>query len=126
MAVVADDNRYGYIDSTGKTVVNTELLNAYAFSDGRGRFGVLGALERVFGYYDKDGQIAIEAQYSEARDFSEGYAAVKGVNGKWGYIDSDGNTVIPFDFDTAYDFVNGYARVEIKGKTGFIKKGFGD
>lgn len=52
----------------------------------------------------------IAPQYQDARQFSEGLAAVK-KDGKWGYIDTEGNTVIPFRFDDAGSFNDGYAVV---------------
>lgn len=43
-------------------------------------------------------RVVIEYEYQDARDFSEGLAAVRSDD-KWGYIDRMGHVVIPFKFD---------------------------
>lgn len=53
----------------------------------------------------------ITPQYDDARNFSEGLAAVKRGN-KWGYIDESGKVVIDFQYDRAYSFSEGKALVE--------------
>lgn len=58
----------------------------------------------------------IAPQYEDARQFSDGLAAVK-KNGKWGYIDYDNNVVIDFQYDYAWDFNEGYAIVGSITKT---------
>ena len=47
--------------------------------------------------------MCIEAQYEDARSFSNGLAAVK-VNGLWGFIDLSGEMVIEPAFLDAKDF----------------------
>ena len=76
---------------------------------------------------------------SEARLFSEGFAAVQlgaqwelennihDINssnsiGKWGYIDKSGHIAITLQFDDANDFSNGLAPVKSKSKWGLINK----
>ena len=88
-----------------------------------------------YGYVDTVGNIVIDCQFDDAREFSEGLAAVlsgggnvseDGVFGplsltlKWGYIDSTGLTVIPCQFDYAGQFAEGYAAVMSGNKWGFI------
>ena len=43
-----------------------------------------------FGFLNESGQFTIEPQYKEAKEFSEGYAAVKQGN-LWGFIDKKNN-----------------------------------
>ena len=62
------------------------------------------------GFVDQNGNIAIDAQFDEAKQFSEGLAAVK-IDNKWGYIDRQGNTVIEPKFDKASSFNKGLAVV---------------
>lgn len=49
--------------------------------------------KRKWGYINKEGKIVIPAVAEEAKDFSEGLAAVK-INGKWGYINTKGVVTI--------------------------------
>ena len=88
-----------------------------------------------YGYIDTTGNIVIECRFDDAKEFSEGLAAVlsrggdisgEGVFGqlsltlKWGYIDTSGMTVIPCVYDYAGRFTEGYAAVMSGNKWGFI------
>lgn len=88
-----------------------------------------------YGYIDTTGNIVIECRYDDAREFSEGRAAVlsrggdisgEGIFGqlsltlKWGYIDTSGMAVIPCVYDYAGQFHEGYAAVMSGNKWGFI------
>jgi hypothetical protein len=73
------------------------------------------------GYLNVEGKWSIKPQFDEARDFSEGLAAVnrgaKGhMGGKWGYIGKDGAVAIPFQYDFASQFRDGQACVEEAGQ----------
>jgi hypothetical protein len=57
---------------------------------------------------------AIPYEYIDAKNFSQGLAAVKKGNllgGKWGFIDKEGNEVIPSIYSAAESFSNGMALV---------------
>ena len=81
------------IDAEGNILYswpNEDVLVLYDFSDGMARFR---SEEGLYGYLDKDFNIAIEAAYEEADDFYEGRAAVV-IDDKLAYIDKNGNVVI--------------------------------
>ena len=81
------------IDAEGNILYswpNEDVLVLYDFSDGMARFR---SEEGLYGYLDKDFNIAIEAAYEEADDFHEGRAAVM-IDDKLAYIDKTGNVVI--------------------------------
>ncbi|MGH9946350.1 MAG: WG repeat-containing protein [Pyrinomonadaceae bacterium] len=86
------------------------------------------SVELRFGFIDRDGNIIIKPQYFEARDFSEGLAAVRNDKNQWGYIDKSGKVIVDFRFASAGDFSEGLARIQIKGTdawnglTGYIDK----
>jgi hypothetical protein len=71
---------------------------------------------------------AIAPQFSAAREFKEGLAAVqigKKENGKWGFIDKTGKVLIQPEFDSAEVFSDGLCAVLVggnHGKWGFIDK----
>lgn len=88
-----------------------------------------------YGYVDTAGNIVIGCQFDDAREFSEGLAAVLSRNGsvsgdgvfgtlsptlKWGYIDTAGLIVVPCQFDFAGQFADGYAAVMSGNKWGFV------
>ncbi|MHA4847771.1 WG repeat-containing protein [Flavitalea antarctica] len=80
---------YGFIDSTGKLVVEFRYDRVLDFSEG---FAVV-VEHGKYGYINKDGVELIKPQYEDAASFSEGLAAVK-INDKNGFINTDGRMVI--------------------------------
>ncbi len=91
----------------------------------------------TMGYTDRFGKMLIPAKYEEARQFSEGLAAVK-LNRKWGFIDKNDSIIIPFIYGWASSFgeygFKGLSIVKVDnvperaigmtslGKTGLINK----
>ena len=68
------------------------------------------------------GKVAIDFQYSNARDFSEGLAPISNSHNLWGYVDAKGKTVINPQYDFADSFTNGEASVMKDNKTFYIDK----
>lgn len=134
---------YGYIDKTGKMIVEPEFFEAREFSQGLAAVSTNDSAGGVavgeWGYINKRGQLVIKPIFSAANSFSEGLAAVekgrkdafyeesgetfrKVIPGKWGYIDSTGKQVISPKFDLANSFSEGLAAVKVKDKCGYINK----
>lgn len=65
---------------------------------------------KKYGFKDNRGNIRIPARYDEARDFSEGLAAVK-INGRWGFIDHHSAYVVEPQYRRAHSFREGRAWV---------------
>jgi hypothetical protein len=110
LAAVSLDGKYGYIDRSGKMVIPPQFSNAGPFSEG------LAAAynEDQGGYIDKSGKLVINgAEFSLARAFSEGLAAVQGKNDKYGFIDKTGKFVIQPQFRRVGDFSEGLAAVKL-------------
>ena len=67
----------------------------------------------LYSFIDKQGQSLGNMSWSDARDFSDGMAAVaiKGANGDnvWGFIDASGEMAVPPQWVAVSDFRNGYA-----------------
>jgi len=67
---------------------------------------------------EKNYEFVIEPQFMDAKDFSEGLAAVipsKGWSSKWGFINKEGKFVIEPQFGgNVTNFNNGFARTQIK------------
>lgn len=68
------------------------------------------------GFADKKGDIKIEAQFEDARPFSNGLAAVK-KDGAWAYINTSGKVIIEGYLD-AFPFRDGRAVVGVKTDAG--------
>ncbi len=103
---IFQDGKYGYIDKTGKIVINPQFTDSSSFSEGLAKVRI----GKKYGYIDRTGKLVINSRFVWASDFSEGLAAVlKG--GKFGYIDIAGGIVIEPLFDDAKDFSEGLAIV---------------
>lgn len=79
----------------------------------------------LWSYINKKGEEVILCEFHDARDFSEGLAAVKKswTMGLWGYINENGEEVIPCKYDDASDFSEGLATVcNRAGLWGYIDK----
>ena len=64
--------KWGYIDKSGKVVIEPQFDSADDFSEGLAKVKKDGKR----GYIDKIGKVVIEPQFDEVWDFSEGLATV--------------------------------------------------
>lgn len=103
------NGKWGYIDVSGKTVVNFIYDGASDFSEGVAAVYDKNGVKLI----DKTGKIIVnKPQYVEAKGFERGIAAVKDKKGKWGYIDKTGKEVVKpqYLYEGKRDD-NGYIRV---------------
>jgi len=135
------NNKYGFIDGSGKMVVKASYNYASEFNEGLARVGK----NDKYGFVDEKGKVVIPVQYIAASNFNYGLAVVKKKNGayfidkmgvqfgentyldaksfseglaavqdqyyKYGFINSKGDLVIPFEFSTVSWFREGIAAV---------------
>jgi serine/threonine protein kinase len=144
-------DKYGYIDQTGRVVIQPQFDSAddffegmavirigkkYGFIDKKGELLIppqfdftlnfseglaMVNIDNKYGYISKNGQFVIPPKFDDASDFSEGLTMVE-IDHKYGYIGKNGQFVIPPQFDDAWDFVEGLARIKIDNKYGYIGK----
>jgi hypothetical protein len=82
----------------------------------------MAASQTLKGYLDEKGKFQIPEQFADARDFSEGLAAVS-KNDLYGFIDPWGKTVIGFRFSDVDNFSGGLAPAADKdGLWGYINR----
>ena len=117
MAAVVLNDKFGFIDLTGKEVIPLKYEAAGDFLEGLAPVYLNGKI----GLIDKTGKEVIPLKYDYLSDFQEGLASVQ-KNNKWGFIDKTGKEVIPCKYDFAADFREGLASVALKSKWGFIDK----
>lgn len=115
---IIENNKVGFIDSTGKIVIKPQFINAEDFSEGLASARING----TYGYIDKTGVFVIQPQYDFATPFHEGLAVVY-QDGKPFYIDKDGAKPFDVHFPQIYAFNYGRAQVVTStSKTGFINR----
>ena len=95
LAAVANDGKWGFIDSTGKFAISPQFEWVSFYSDGLAAAKSGGKV----GYIDKSGKFAITPQFDMALDFREGLAQVgigninDSSNSRQGYINKEGKYV---------------------------------
>ena len=115
------NGRWGFIDETGKYVIDAKFIMVKPFSEGLAAVVIRenDNAPSTLGYIDQSGRIVIPPQFSGEggeRGFSEGLAAIKVYKNnveKWGYIDKSGKIVIEPQFAAAGPFSEGRAMVGI-------------
>ena len=131
LARVSKGDKVGFVDKTGRFVIEPQFDEAEDFKEGlavvKVPVKVDDKVESKFGFIDKTGKMVIEPRFSEARSFSEGLAVVT-INSmdKDGYIDKTGKVVIAPQFDVAHPFSDGLAKILVHGEKFIDKAGFID
>lgn len=108
---------FGFINKTGKPVIELTLDDVDDFKNGLARF----RKKNLFGVIDTTGKEVIKAKYHNMGVFAEGLAVVD-FNGKYGYVNTVGTEVILPTYEYASDFSEGLAGVKLQGKYGFINQ----
>ncbi|MGE5415891.1 MAG: WG repeat-containing protein [Acidobacteriota bacterium] len=114
-AAVMLNGKWGYIDRSGKMIMQPQLDKPVSFSDGMA--AVQDLKSKKWGYIDITGKLAVPYRFeSEPPDFSRGLAAVPlpaktGNRNMWGYIDHRGRVVIEPRYLDAGPFGDGLAPV---------------
>lgn len=116
--IIYENDRYGFINQSGKEVIPPVYYNALPFSEGLAAVRVNG----TYGYIDETGKQVIPAQFDYATPFSEGLAVVF-VKGKPMYINKQGNKAFYAPFAALGSFEHGRAEVKtFTNKYGYIDK----
>lgn len=123
VAIARDDKGLGVIDKQGKYILRLKSVDEDALIEGfsEGLAAVALKWKESYGFYygfiDHQGKVIIPAKYHNARNFSEGLAAVRvyGSGGKrfglFGFIDKSDHLVIPPIYKRAKSFHQGLAAV---------------
>ena len=81
------NRKWGYIDKSGKFVINPQFDEAGMYSDGM----ALDSYRRPVRIHRSIGKICINPQFEASGNFNDGLALVR-LNGKFGYIDRNGKS----------------------------------
>lgn len=94
LAPVLSFNRLGFIDGTGKVVIEPLFRETSGFSEGLAAVKIIGSDgEYAWGYIDRAGTFAVAPQFREALPFAGGLAQVTAADGKKLLIDASGKVV---------------------------------
>lgn len=106
-----------YFNQEGKLLGNKEYIWGEVFSEDR----ALVLNEKGYYFIDTYGMPINNGNYSYAKNFSSGLAAVRTTLEKWGYINKLGELIIQPQYSYAGDFDSGYALViELKSGAGYL------
>jgi hypothetical protein len=108
LAFFMDKNlKAGYIDKTGKKVINFSQMNGNKFSEG---LASVSNQDYRMGFIDKTGKQIIDFHYTNVGNFSHRLASVY-IDDKFGYINAKDSLIIDEKFDNANEFKEGRAFV---------------
>jgi hypothetical protein len=102
LASVKQNEKYGYIDSSGKTVIPFIYDYTFEFSQG---FASVCLVNDSCGYINKKGETVIPFKFETnfGSEFSEGLAEVR-QNDLTGFINKNGDMVIAIKYKSPYDY----------------------
>ncbi len=112
----SSNNKYGYLDSRGKVIIEPEYDLAYPLQEGMAAVKLNGK----YGYINEKGMEIIPPKYDNTWKFIGGYAAVK-LGDRYGFINKKGEEVVPPIYENAYNYhgnccYKGKAHVKLNGK----------
>lgn len=125
MASFKENDRMGFVDSTGKIRIAPAYLGASYFSEGLVCVMPYDAESEKYGFINKDGDVVIPYQYKQAgfTSFQNGLARVK-IGGKAALINQKGEVEVQTNFSTVSGFSEGLLMVA-QGKS-FNDFGYAD
>ncbi|CAM4149161.1 WG repeat-containing protein [Paenibacillus alkaliterrae] len=114
------DDKYGFIDQSGKVVIAPQFMTAPTnFS--KGLAGGIRDFSLV--YIDDEGNTVVDTGFNGYFGvYSEDGLAAVMRDGLWGYINQAGSIVIDFQYEEALDFTDGLAAVKKEGQWGYIDR----
>jgi len=123
--------KWGFIDRSGKVVVEPQFDWVQDYSEGLVAVGIDGKRDAQgnvttmdggkWGFIDQKGNMVIRPQFDEVKPFSSGVAAVWSEKAKkFGLIDRTGTLILPYEFTSIELFHEGLAAVRGPHVPGYI------
>ena len=123
LAAVSKNDKYGFIDTKGKVVIEPKYEWASSFSDGL----AIVSVEGLYGAIDKQGKTVIPFEYESLGDFQEGFATAarppkdpEDYESKYGLINKKNEVVIPFMYESMGNLSESLIAVKKEGKWGYV------
>jgi hypothetical protein len=115
MALVQKGNLYGFINRAGEEVIPCVIdFWIREFSEGLAKVKV----DDLYGFADKELNLIFPCMYSQAENFTEGFAVVQYPRGDYAFINHGDRLQIYYFYDFASSFSQGFAFVR-KGEYSF-------
>ena len=123
LAAVSKNDKYGFIDTKGKVVIEPKYEWASSFSDGL----AIVSVEGLYGAIDKQGKTVIPFEYQALADFQKGFATAarppkdpEDYESKYGLINKKNEVVIPFMYEGMGNLSESLIAVKKDGKWGYV------
>ena len=123
LAAVSKNDKYGFIDTKGKVVIEPKYEWASSFSDGL----AIVSVEGLYGAIDKQGKTVIPFEYQALANFYDGFATAarppkdpEDYESKYGLINKKNEVVIPFMYESMGNLSELLIAVKKDGKWGYI------
>ena len=123
LAAVSKNDKYGFIDTKGKVIIEPNYEWASSFSDG---LAIVSA-EGLYGAIDKQGKTVIPFEYQALADFHDGFATaarppkdLEDYESKYGLINKQNEIVIPFMYESMGNLSESLIAVKKDGKWGYV------
>lgn len=117
LAAVQINGKWGYVDTSGKIIINPFYDLASSFQDGAAVVGV----GKQYYLIKKDASKVNTVIYDGANNPGNGtFPVVKGD--KYGIVDARGNTIIDFKYENIYPLQESLTWAKKNGKWGLVRK----
>jgi len=116
LALVRDDDEFGYIDESGNVAIDIKYNEARPFSENLAAVKI----SDKWGFINANEDVKISPQFISAGDFGNGLAPARKSSNQFGYVNRTGTLVIPEQFEIAEPFQEERAAVFVDGKWTFI------
>ena len=118
-----NNEKHGYLDADFNIKIPAIFKDARLFQNGA---AIVEGDDETIGFITDSNKMiwfSKKTQYEEIKDFSEGLAAVKNIDGLWGFINKTGKEVIKCQYQAVDSFAEGLAGViDVHGNYFFINK----
>lgn len=123
LAAVSKNDKYGFIDTKGKVVIEPKYDWASSFSNGL----AIVSVEGLCGAIDTQGKTVIPFEYQALADFHDGFATaarppkdLENYESKYGLINKQNEVVIPFMYESMGNLSESLIAVKKDGKWGYV------
>lgn len=118
LALVRDDEEFGYINKSGSKAIDFKYNEARSFSE---KLAAVKISDK-WGFINSEESVEISPQFISAGNFGNGLAPVRKSSNLFGYVNRSGNMVVPEQFEIAQTFQEDRAAVFVDGRWTFIDK----